>query len=426
MRYLGQRLYYGWFVLAAVAGLNFANGATTIGVLTVFILSLTEAFGWTRTQISVVTSVGAVLGALTAPFMGRVTDRFGARLPLTLGGVCIVVALLYLAAVQSLLGFYVAFSLARLADQGFVQVCSPPAIAKWFQRYRGRAMAVLFFTSSAGGATLPLLVHFVIQTWHWRVAWGVLSGIMLCLGLIPCALLVRRQPEDLGLLVDGEPVPAPAASPRSSTAEVSPAAAGSDAVSWAPSEALHTPTLWLLLASAFVAGVSATGVTLHLVPYLRQQGVAPAVAVGVVSLSSLASGAGNLGWGFSADKFAVRPLLAVTYLLKAVSLAVLLQTNTIPEASLFALLQGGADGGTRTLTAVLLADYYGRQHLGAIYGLERAVQVAGFALGPLISGATFDLTQSYHGAFAAFLVLSIVGMVLVVLARPPHKKSQEL
>ena len=97
MRYLGQRLYYGWFVLAAVAGLNFANGATTIGVLTVFILPLTEAFGWTRTQISVVTSVGAVLGALTASFMGRVTDRFGARLPLTLGGVCIVLALLYLA-----------------------------------------------------------------------------------------------------------------------------------------------------------------------------------------------------------------------------------------------------------------------------------------------------------------------------------------
>ena len=187
MRYLGQRLYYGWLVLAAVAGLNFANGATTIGVLTVFILPLTEAFGWTRTQISVVTSVGAVLGALTAPFMGRVTDRFGARLPLTLGGVCIVVALLYLAAVQSLLGFYVAFSLARLADQGFVQVCSPPAIAKWFQRYRGRAMAVLFFTSSAGGATLPLLVHFVIQTWHWRVAWEYSAA--LC-----CAWVSSRVP----------------------------------------------------------------------------------------------------------------------------------------------------------------------------------------------------------------------------------------
>jgi MFS family permease len=166
MRYLGRRLYYGWYVLAAVAGLNFANGATAIGVLTVFILPLSDAFGWTRTQISVVTSVGAVLSALTAPLMGRVTDRVGARLPLTLGGVCVVLALLYLAGMQSLLGFYIAFGLARLADQDCVQACSPPAIARWFQRYRGRAMAVPFFASSVGSAALPLLVHFVIQMWH--------------------------------------------------------------------------------------------------------------------------------------------------------------------------------------------------------------------------------------------------------------------
>jgi cyanate permease len=58
--------------------------------------------------------------------------------------------------------------------------------------------------------------------------------------------------------------------------------------------------------------------------------------------------------------------------------------------------------------------------LGAIYGLERAVQVAGFALGPLISGATFDLTQSYQGAFVAFLALSVVGTGLVTLSRPPR------
>ena len=59
-----RRPYYGWYVLAAVSGLNFANSATAIGVLTVFIVPLTAAFGWTRTQISAVTSVGAVLGAL--------------------------------------------------------------------------------------------------------------------------------------------------------------------------------------------------------------------------------------------------------------------------------------------------------------------------------------------------------------------------
>ena len=69
MRLFHRRLYYGWVVLAAVAGINFANGATAIGVLTVFIWPFTEEFHWSRTQISAVTSV--------APTMGRLTDRLG-------------------------------------------------------------------------------------------------------------------------------------------------------------------------------------------------------------------------------------------------------------------------------------------------------------------------------------------------------------
>jgi MFS family permease len=419
MRQLRLHFYYGWVVLAAIAGINFANGATAIGVLTVFILPFTQDFGWTRTQISAVTSVGAILGAIVAPFTGRLTDRLGARLPLTLGGVFIVLATLCLAAMQSLTGFYLAFAVARLADQGFVQAPSPPAIAKWFQRYRGRAMAVLFFVSSLGGVALPLLVQVVIDTWHWRVAWIVLSAIMLCVGLVPCALWVRRQPEDLGLCVDGKTSLQPSLAPQTGQETAQAANFADDEASWQLSQARQTSTLWFFLASAFVIGMVSTGVTLHIVPYFVQQGVTSMAAVEAVSLGFLASGVGNLLWGYVADRLSARFLLILAYSLRMVSLAVLLVTDTVPEAYGFALLQGFADGGIRTLTAVLLADYYGRQHLGAIYGLLRAVQVAGFALGPLVAGLTFDLTLSYDGAFQAFWLLSVIGTVLIILARPP-------
>ena len=422
MRQLHRHFYYGWFVLAAISGINFANGATAIGVLTVFILPFTQDFGWTRTQISAVTSVGAILGAIVAPFIGRMTDRLGARLPLTLGGVFIVLATLCLASMQSLIGFYLAFGLARLADQGFVQASSPPAIAKWFQRYRGRAIAVLFFVTSLGGVTLPLLVQVVINVWHWRVAWLVLGGIMLCFGLVPCALWVRRQPEDLGLLVDGVTRVQPSVPPRTGVGNARHADFRDAEMSWQLNEARQTSTLWLFLVSAFIIGIASTGVALHIVPYLVQQGVTSMAAVGAVSLGFLASGIGNLLWGYAADRLSVRFLLGLAYILRIASLAMLLVTDSVPEAYGFALLQGFADGGIRTLTAVLLADYYGRQHLGAIYGLSRAVQVAGFALGPLVSGITFDLTRSYYGAFQAFLVLSVIGTVLILLARPPVRK----
>jgi len=422
MRHLGRRPYYGWIVLAAVSGINFANGATAIAVLTVFLLPLTEAFGWTRTQISAVTALGAVLGALAAPLTGRLTDSKGARVPLTLGGLFIVLATLNLAAMQSLSWFYLAFGLARLADQGFVQVPSPPAVAKWFQRYRGRAMAVLFLSGSAGGAVLPLLVQLVITAWHWRMAWVMLSGIMLVMGLLPCSLLVRRQPEDLGLRVDGEssleqgPTTLPPPGDEMSAAHRSGEAA------WSLTEALKTPALWLLLGVMFIFGVASTGVGLHLVPYLVQQGIAPAAAVGAVSISFLGSALGNLLWGVGAERRSVRCLLLGAYALRAASLAMLLVVDTTPVAYIFAILKGFTEGGLSTLTTLLLANYYGRRHLGSIYGLMRSVQVAGFALGPLIAGVAFDTAQSYRTAFVSFFALSLLATGLLWLARQPRRK----
>ena len=70
----------------------------------------------------------------------------------------------------------------------------------------------------------------------------------------------------------------------------------------------------------------------------------------------------------------------------------LLAADSTVMAYTFAILQGVAEGGRHILTAVFLADYYGRQSLGSIYGPFRAVQVAGFALGPLVSGIVFDTT----------------------------------
>ncbi|MCH9040217.1 MAG: MFS transporter [Chloroflexi bacterium] len=178
------KTYPGWRILAAVSGMNFANGATTIAVLTVFILPFADEFGWSRTEIAGATSIGALLGAAIALLTGRLTDSIGARIPLVVGGLMVVVAMAGLAAMQTLIWFYVAFGLARLADQGFIQPSSAPAISKWFLRHRGRALAILFFVTSVGGVVLPLVVQVTIDTVHWRAAWLILAVVMLIVGVL--------------------------------------------------------------------------------------------------------------------------------------------------------------------------------------------------------------------------------------------------
>lgn len=416
-----RKVYPGWRVLGAVSGINFANGATTIGVLTVFILPFADEFGWTRTEIAGATSLGALLGAAMALLTGRLTDGIGARIPLVVGGVMVVVAMLNLAAMQTLIWFYIAFGLARLADQGFIQPASSPAVSKWFLRLRGRALAILFFVTSVGGVILPLAAQFTIDAIHWRAAWLILAGVMVIFGVLPSVFLVRRQPEDMGLAIDGAPIPP---KPVARESQLSTESDVADEDHWTLKEAIRHPALALILLSMFALGIASSGVGLHLVPFLVQQGLTPTVAVGAVSIGFLASGISNLTWGLVADKYSTRYLLAMNYALRAVTLVILLKTDTLVMAYIYAALQGFTEGGIRTLGTLILSDYYGRRRIGTIFGVSRALQVTGFALGPLIAALAFDLTQSYSGAFTSFIVLIVIGTALIVVAKRPQKKPQ--
>jgi MFS family permease len=415
MQLVGKKIYYGWLVLAAISGINFANAVTSIGMLTVFVLPMSEEFGWNRTQISGATSLGAILGAVAAPIMGRVSDKAGTRVILSAGGFLIVVAMVYLSLMQSLLGFYFAFGMARLSDQGFVQSVSPPAVARWFLRYRGRAMAALFFVTSTGGIVLPLMAQAIIQSWGWREAWAAMAIVMGIVGLLPVLFMIRRQPEDMGLQIDG------AASPDLS--ETTSITGQPDEPSWSLSDALRTPTYWLVLAAVFTTGIAGTGIGLHMVPFLVEQGVGTTAAVGAVSFSFLASAVGSLCWGVLSEKFSPRLLLAAIYVIRAASVGLLLVSDTVVEAYVFALLRGFTEGGVAAVGAILLAEYFGRSNLGAIYGTNRAVLVSGFAVGPIIAGAVYDINESYTLAFGAFLALMLLGAALVAMARPPTKTT---
>ena len=96
----------------------------------------------------------------------------------------------------------------------------------------------------------------------------------------------------------------------------------------------------------------------------------------------------------------------------------LISVDTVAEAFGFSIVQGFTEAGLRTLLVVVLASQFGRGSLGSIFGISRSAQVAGFAIGPLISGAVFDATGDYFRAFGGFIVLGVISFVLVAMARP--------
>ena len=410
----GKKIYYGWVIVAASSGIGFANAATAIGILTIFVTPMSQEFGWTRTELAGATSLGALLGAALAPISGRIVDKLGSRVLLTLGGLIVAVSCSYLAISQTLIGFYVAFTLARIADQGLIKIGTAPAVGKWFSKFRGRATGIIFFSESAGMTIMAPIVQLVIINYSWRTAWLMLGGGMLIVGAIPCAWLIRRQPEDIGLLPDGIQSDSEIKNDAVKIIESDPSTNSDTPFHFI----LRSGSFWLIIASLFLVSSGMSGIGLHLVPHLIQQGLEPMKAVGTISIMSITGASGALFLGFLSERLSPRYLLSGVYLLGAGSIMVLINADSLTGTYTFAVLHGITGSGVNLLTPLLWAHIYGRNSLGSIFGISRAAQVAGFAVGPLISGIVYDNTSSYQAAFWYFASLAVLSTCLILIARP--------
>jgi MFS family permease len=422
-----------------------------------FLSPMTRDLGWSHATLNGAQGLGSLVGGLTAPVAGRLVDRYGARVLLTVASLGLGLAMLICAGVREPWQFYVGYGLGRVMFQGVVTVAVTTAVANWFVRQRGRATGLALMGNALSVAFVVPLIQYLSDTSGWRTAWLALAAIAFVVMTPTAAIFLRRRPEDLGLLPDGAappPVggtqaPAAALSPAAAAAGTrsvvaggetaatagelaervvgaEPAAAGTSVApreaSWQLGEALRTPTFWLLLGSGSLTGFTVAGVTTYQIPILLHNGVAPATAAGMVSIYAACWTLGLAGWGFVVERIPARYGLAATYATSAVATIVLLGADSAAPAVLFALLYGIVVGGNNTLDAVMWADYYGRASLGSIRGFGRPVTLAANALGPLATGLAIDALGSYQPPFLGYALSSLGAALLVLLARPPRRK----
>ena len=376
-----------------------------------FLTPMSRDLGWSLTTLNAAQGVGTALAGLVAPWAGRLVDRHGARVVLVLAGLGLALALFACAAIQEPWQFCLGYGLGRVVFQGVIQVVTPTAVAMWFVRRRGRATGLALMGNALGVAFSVPLIQYLADMVSWRAAWAVLGAI--ALGTLPplAALLVRRRPEDLGLLPDG--AAATAIAPARATA-------GAAEPVWRLAGAMRTRAFWLLLLSAGLAAFTLAGITTHQVPVLLHNGVPPAATAAMVSVYALCWSVGGVLWGYLGERVPVRFGLALVYLVGALGAVLLLQTTTAPGALAFAVLYGLIVAGGATLDALIWADYYGRATLGTLRGVGRPLLMVFNALGPLVAAVVVDYTGSYAPALLGFAVINVLSALLVLAARPPQ------
>src|ERR1700730_8465932 len=194
--------FYGWVVLGCICLAGFARQGPAVAVLSVFVVPMTDAFGWSRMEIAGAGSLGSVLAAFVSPTLGRILDRRGSRLVLCVAVLGTGFATMALSLTPSLVVFYLLFCFARMNWAGPFELGLYGALNNWFVARRTLVTSIATLAQMSGLVFLPMIGQFARHDGDWRRGWVAIGSTVLVVGFLPVWLLLVRRPEDAGLQPD--------------------------------------------------------------------------------------------------------------------------------------------------------------------------------------------------------------------------------
>jgi sugar phosphate permease len=313
---------------------------------------------------------------------------------------------------QNIYQFYAAFLLVTLGQSiaGFLPIVT--VLINWFDRWRGRAIAIYQLGGSFGALFVPVLAWSILNV-GWRETM-IAAGIITMLMGVPLAAMMRSQPEDYGYLPDGAPPKSTEASSlgakNGEPTEVSPG----DITEPTVAQILRSRSFWYLGLS-HSAGITAWGaLQVHQIPALVDIGIDELAAASILSYTLVVAAIGRLIGGFLGDLVGPRRVVAAAFICQAISIVILAYATSMTQVMVFATIFGIAFGTRGTLMTVLRARVFGRKNFSRLAGLMDPLSSVSVFISPIFAGFVFDTSGSYQMAFLVLAAFNASGALLLM------------
>ncbi len=361
---------------------------------------ISREFGWPSSWSFGCLSLALLIGALAAPFAGRLIDEKGARLVMSAGSVASAIALVALAAAQDLITFALALILVEVTS---VLVLYDAAFAAISQitgsKTARRAITQMTLLGGLASTFFWPLTHFLVETMDWRSVYLVFAAIHLALCL-PLHLLILKR------------AAAPAANGAAPIGETA-----DDLPTLKPEDGMRA-MLWLI-AYFCLTGFVYSSFNIQWVSALQNAGFTSAVAVGVGVLM----GPSQVAIRFLDMLFGrtLHPLVtgAISSLFLVVALAALMLAGAgVMAAVVFAVLFGLSQGLSSIVRGTIPLALFGRAGYGARLGRISAISVAVKSCAPF----AFALLMGNAGPTIAFAIsggLAVLSLIVLRLIPRP-------
>jgi len=440
-------VYRGWWIVLTAFLTQFASSGASGWVFGVLLLSMQEDLDTTRSAIVGVLVFERLVGGLAGALLGPYVDRHGTRVLTTLSAVVAGLCLFGLAAVQEAWQPYVLWAIFGLTLPGLSTVAPVAAISSWFVRQRTRAIVTYTFGGAMAGLVLAPVMAVIADVSGWRTVWLVMGAVFLAIAPLAWAT-IRRTPEDVGLLPDGEDVRDESqgytrghtpeggytqrgglTQERTGTQEGSRTqegigrpsgyAGGAEEDSdWTVGEALRSRAFWLLTAGFTLTMLPASSIYIHMTSYVQNKGYSLEEGAAAVSVYGLAAVFGRLVWGFVVGRLGLHRSLVAWAVLYGVSIWLYALPGAIWAIYATTVLLGIAVAGSLQFRAQAFPDYFGRNIVGSLIGYSSGVATLAGAAAPLLVAFAFDRTGEYTGIFLVFGACCMAAGVGFVFSTP--------
>jgi len=406
-----SRLYYGYIIvvfsliIAAVAW----GAQRTFGV---FLDPLIQSFHWSRAATSLTITIQSLTTGLMAIVTGRLSDRYGARIVLTICGIFIGAGFILSSFIVNQWQLYLVQGI--LVGMGLAGIMVPlmSTVVKWFTQRAVLMNGLISSGQGLGTMVVPPVAAVLITNFTWQKTYLVIGIVVLVL-IVVSAQFLKQRPSNLQILYTAKkPPPKNRFNPRS----------------YSFREAFKTRTYWILsvlyFIDVFIVNVFMVHIVIHVKYVLVDNGgnarIAAAAATTILSAAAASSIFGRVSTGILADKFGIRWTIGIGLGFSLVFWLWVLFASQLWMFYLGAVVFGIGGWCVGAVISPLIAEYFGLKAHGAILGAITFIGVTGGAAGPLVAGAIYDKTQSYHLAFIVCAVMCMIGLILLKFMRIPR------
>jgi len=417
---MSKKLHPAWIALV-VTFMTLMATAGFRSAPSVLIVPLEDAFGWSRSQISLAIAINVMLYGLIAPFAAALMERFTVRK--------VVMSALTFVAISSASTIFMTqpwhlwalWGVCVGIGTGSMALVFAATIAnRWFIARKGIVVGAL----TAAGATgqlifLPLLSHLAM-TYGWKSVSLAVAGA--CVVVVPLIFFfLKESPEAIGMTPYGAPEEWQAL-PKG---QMSAARITIDTAK----KSFRDRNFLILFFTFFVCGLSTNGlIGTHFIPAAHDHGMGETVAASLLALVGVFDVIGTIFSGYLTDKYDPRKLLFFYYGLRGLSLFLLpsiLFSTVHPSTLVFVIFYGLDWVATVPPTLMLSRMILGPQRATVVYGWV----FVGHQIGASVAAFGAALMRVHFGDYAiAFYISAAMCIVsaLAVLQIAKGKPASEL